>query len=97
MNNKYIAYLSTGEILECSVFKTIFMSARFRVRIDDKPTAAFICNNETKKPIAIICHMFNKTFIWRADQFHQNIIKMVYELYMMDEYGRYCWDMMGLE
>lgn len=95
MTYKYAAYLASGEILECPVFKTVFTAARFRVR--NYATAAIICNQETKKPVAAIAQLFGKTFIWKGDMLHQNIINLLYEIYhQADEYGKFCWDMAGL-
>ena len=92
MTYKYAAYLASGEILECSEFKTIFTSARLRVR--EYAIAAIICNQETKKPVAAIAQLFGKTFIWKDNMLHQNIIELLYDIFhMTDEYGKFCWDM----
>lgn len=94
MTYKYAAYLSTGEIIECSNFKTIFQSARFRVR--DDSAAVIFCNKETKQPIAAMAHIFGTTFIWKTDMLHHNICGLLYEMFNNDEYSKYCWDMAGL-
>ena len=93
MTYKYAAYLSTGEIIECSNFKTIFRSARFRVR--DESAAVIFYNKETKQPIAVMAHIFGATFIWKTEMLHHNIRGLLYEMFN-NEYGKWCWDMAGL-
>lgn len=68
---KYIAYIASGEIMECDNFKTIFENTRFRVRDDGQ--AAIICSNSTGKPVLYMLDMFGLFSAFRPAQLHPNV------------------------
>jgi len=71
---KYIAYIASGEILECDNFKTIFKAARFHVR--DNGQAAIICTKSTGKPVIYMLDMFGLFAAFRPAQLHPNVRRL---------------------
>jgi hypothetical protein len=84
---KYIAYIASGEILECDNFKTIFQAARFRVRDDGQ--VAIICTKSTTKPVAYMLDMFGLFSAFRPEQLHPNMRKLCEAAFNINGYESY--------
>lgn len=84
---KYIAYIASGEVLECDNFKTIFHAARFRVR--DNGQAAIICTKSDAKPIAYMLDMFGLFSAFKSEQVHPNICKLCEAAFNINGYESY--------
>lgn len=93
---KYTAYLSSGEILETAVFKTIYRAALSRLR-DDGTGAAIIRRKTDNKLIAVLWRGFHKDFIFTDKNKIENIKSLLSATYLVDKWGQYCWDMAGLD
>lgn len=91
----YTAYLASGEILECDNFKTIYRSARLNIRMSDDCKAAIIKRKNGSVVTAL--RMMGKhveTYVGADIAAHLIELKLAYS---WDNYGRFCWDMAGLE
>lgn len=84
---KYIAYIATGEIMECDNFRTIFESARYRVR--DDAQVAIICYKDTGKPIAYMLDMFGLYSTFKPAQLHPSMRKLCEAAFINNDYGYY--------
>lgn len=93
---KYIAYLSSGEILETAVFKTIYRAALSRLR-DDGTGAAIIRRKADNKLITVLWRGFHMDFIFTDKNKIENIKPLLLTTYLADKWGQYCWDMAGLD
>lgn len=81
----YTAYLPTGEILECDNFKTIFRSARYRVREDAQ--AAIIFNNHTGKIAAYLLDVFGLYQCLRPFEVHPHLLGFIKQIYITQDEG----------
>lgn len=93
---KYIAYLSSGEILESDNFKTVYRAALSIVR-DDEARAVIFHRKADKQLIATIWRGFHKDFVFTDKTKIENTKALLREAYMADKWGKYCWDMAGLD
>ena len=93
---KYTAYLSSGEILETTIFKTIYRAALSRLR-DDGTGAAIIRRKIDNKLIAVLWRGFHTDFIFTDKNKIKNIKPLLLTTYLADKWGQYCWDMAGLD
>lgn len=93
---KYTAYLSTGEILECENFKTIYRAA-LRILRYDGTGAAIIRRKTDNKLIAVLWRGFHKDFIFTDKNKIEFMKSLLLTTYLVDKWGQYCWDMAGLD
>ena len=91
----YTAYLASGEIIECDDFKTLFRAARFNIRISSDCKAVII-NRKDGSTVAALRYMGGPIAIYRAGEIEDHKIELKLA-YSWDDYGRFCWDMAGLE
>ena len=73
---KYIAYIASGEIMECDNFKTIFETA-------------IICSNSTGKPVLYMLDMFGLFSAFRPAQLHPNVRGLCEAAFKINGYGCY--------
>lgn len=92
---KYIAYLSSGEILETTIFKTIYRAALSHLR-DNGTGAAIIRRKTDNKLIAVLWRGFHTDFIFTDKNKIENIKPLLLTTYLTDKWGQYCWNMAGL-
>lgn len=92
---KYTAYLSSGEILQATVFKTIYRATISRLRDDHSGSAIFRRSDDSV--ICIIWNFKGTTFTFTDKKKIQIMKALLREDFFTTTYGRWTWEAGGLD
>lgn len=92
---KYTAYLSTGEIIECENFKTIYRAALCILRGDHTGSAIF--RRADHSIICAIWHFGGTPFVFTDKKRIQIMKALLREDFFTTTYGRWNWEAGGLD
>ena len=92
---KYTAYLSSGEILQATIFKTVYRAALSRLRDDHSGSAIFRRNDNSV--ICAIWHFGGTPFVFTNKKRIQIMKALLREDFCATEWGRWNWEAGGLD